>query len=262
MGMRKILLLCLFLFCGTAIAQWQPSKVVKVIVPFPPGGGVDATFRKIEKFAVTKGVNFVAEYQPGAEGVVGMNSAVTAPKDGNTLIITTTEVAASKDHPGKRFNSLNDFDYITGIRSSIFYLVTNDNDKNIFGFNAPTQKDLITEYIEEQKVKDFLLVPYKGAGQMITDLLNGTISKIMVPGVLISKHIDSGKVKLVKKVVSTGEFVIMVPKGIDPEARKFWDNFFKSYLDSSQSKIDAEEDLTVPRTFSSERVRKIVEKQL
>ncbi len=54
----------------------------------------------------------------------------------------------------------------------------------------------------------------------------------------------------------------MVPKGIDPEARKFWDNFFKSYLDSSQSKIDAEEDLTVPRTFSSERVRKIVEKQL
>ena len=108
--MKQFLLLCILIFCNSVMAQWKPASTVKVIVPFPPGGGVDATYRKIEKYAQQQGVNMIPEYHPGAEGVVGMNAAATQSKDGNVLIITTTEVAASKDSTAKRFNSLTDFE--------------------------------------------------------------------------------------------------------------------------------------------------------
>jgi tripartite-type tricarboxylate transporter receptor subunit TctC len=261
MGMKQFLL-CFFMFCNTAMAQWQPAATVKVIIPFPPAGGVDTTYRKIEKYAQQQGINMVPEYLPGAEGVVGMNTAATQSKDGNTLIITTTEVAASKDSSAKKFNSLTDFEYITGIRSSIFYLVTTDNDKNIFGFNAPTQKELILQLIEEQKIKNYLLVPYKSTGQMTADIINGTISKIIVPGVVINQQIEAGKVKLLKKIIGPGEFIVIAPAGITSESKKYWDNFFKGYLISEQARKDAEADLTILRTFSSDRIKNNVAKQL
>lgn len=262
MDMKRFLLLCIFMFCNTAFAQWQPASTVKVIIPFPPAGGVDTTYRKIEKYAQQQGINMVAEYLPGAEGVVGMNSAATQSKDGNTLIITTTEVAASKDSTAKRFNSLTDFEYITGIRSSIFYLVSNDSDKNIFGFNAPTQKELILQHIEEQKIKDYLLVPYKGTGQMTTDIINGTITKIIVPGVVINQQVEANRVRLIKKIISPGEFIVIAPSGISSESKKYWDNFFKGYLNSEQARKDAEADLTVLRSFSADRIKNNIAKQL
>ena len=257
----KQFLLCFFMFCNTAMAQWQPAGTVKVIIPFPPAGGVDTTYRKIEKYAQQQGINMVPEYLPGAEGVVGMNTAATQSKDGNTLIITTTEVAASKDSSAKKFNSLNDFEYITGIRSSIFYLVTTDN-KNIFGFNSPTQKELILHHIEEQKIKDYLLVPYKSTGQMIVDIINGTISKAIVPGVIINQQVESNKVKLIKKIISPGEFIVITPSGIPSESKKYWDNFFKGYLASEQARKDAEADLTILRSFSADRIKNNIAKQL
>jgi tripartite-type tricarboxylate transporter receptor subunit TctC len=260
--MKQFLLLCILIFCNSVMAQWKPASTVKVIVPFPPGGGVDATYRKIEKYAQQQGVNMIPEYHPGAEGVVGMNAAATQSKDGNVLIITTTEVAASKDSTAKRFNSLTDFEYITGIRSSIFYLVSNSSDKHIFGFNAPTQKELILQYIEENKIKDYLLVPYKSAGQMTVDIINGSISRIIVPGVIINQQVESDKVKLLKKIIGPGEFIVIAPSGINSESKKYWDNFFKGYLNSEQARKDAEADLTILRTFSSDRIKNNVAKQL
>ena len=260
--MKKIISIIAGLMIATATSAFQPAPTVKVIVPFPPGGGVDITYRKIERYAQQQGINMVSEYLPGAEGVVGMNAAATQSKDGNTLIITTTEVAASKDSTAKKFNSLTDFEYITGIRSSIFYLVTTDNDKNIFGFNAPTQKELILQYIEEQRIKDYLLVPYKGAGQMTTDIINGTISKIIVPGVIINQQVEANRITLVKKITSPAEFIVIAPNGISIESKKYWDNFFKGYLSSEQARKDAETDLTILRPFGSDRIKNIVAKQL
>ena len=260
--MKRIISIIAGLLIATTASAFQPAPTVKVIVPFPPGGGVDTTYRKIEKYAQQQGINMVPEYLPGAEGVVGMNSAATQSKDGNTLIITTTDVAVSKDHPAKKFNSLTDFEYITGIRTSIFYLVSNDSDKNIFGFNAPTQKELILQYIEEQRIKDYLLVPYKSVGQMTVDIINGTISKIMVPGVIINQQVESNKVKLIKKINGPGEFIVIAPSGIPNESKKYWDNFFKGYLNSEQARKDAEADLTTLRSFGSDRIKNIVAKQL
>lgn len=260
--MKKIISIIISTFLITSAYAFQPTDPVKVIIPFPPAGGVDTTFRKIEKYAQQQGIKLVPEYQPGAEGVVGMNSAVSSPKDGNTLIITTIDALLSKNHPAKKFNSLTDFEYITGIRSSIFFLVSNNSDKNIFGFNAPTQRELILQYIEEQKINDYLLVPYKSVGQMTTDLLNGTITRLMVPAVVIYKQVESGSVKLVRQLTTSAEFVILAPIGISSASKNYWNNFFKGYLSSEQAKKDAEADFTILRPFGADRVKSIVEKQL
>ena len=106
------------------------------------------------------------------------------------------------------------------------------------------------------------MVPYKSAGQMTVDIINGSISRIIVPGVIINQQVESDKVKLLKKIIGPGEFIVIAPSGINSESKKYWDNFFKGYLNSEQARKDAEADLTILRTFSSDRIKNNVAKQL
>jgi tripartite-type tricarboxylate transporter receptor subunit TctC len=261
--MKKLLLIAMLLCANFAHAQWTPGKnTVKVIIPFAPGGGVDVTYRRFEKFAETKNITIIPDYHPGAEGVIGMNAASLAPKDGLTLVITTGDVTASKDNPAKKYDSLKSFDPITGIRSSIFYIASNNTGKDVFGFNTPTQKQILLDYIETKKIADPILVPYKGAGQVINDLLSGNIGTVAMPAVLLSSHVASGKIKMVKSVTSNDDFIALLPAGCPPEVKKFWNEVFREYLASSQYKIDAETDFTHTVTFSGDRIRKSIERKL
>ena len=70
------------------------------------------------------------------------------------------------------------------------------------------------------------------------------------------------QVKLIKKIISPGEFIVIAPSGITGESKKYWDNFFKGYLASDQARKDAEADLTILRSFSAHRIKNNIEKQL
>jgi len=84
----------LFLFCSVAFAQNFPTKPVKIVVPYPPGGGNDIMARFIQpKLAEQWGQPVVVENKPGAAGNLGAGEVARAPADGYTLLMATSTIA-------------------------------------------------------------------------------------------------------------------------------------------------------------------------
>src|ERR1044071_6760526 len=85
--MKRFLLLSLALFCTTAFAQF-PSKAVRIIVPYTPGGGTDIISRALAaRLQETWGQQVLVENRPGANGIIGTEVMVKSPPDGHTLAV-------------------------------------------------------------------------------------------------------------------------------------------------------------------------------
>src|SRR3954454_2354054 len=80
-----------FALAGVAAAQPYPNKPVKWVIPYPPGGGVDAVGRIVgEKLSEILGVPFVVTHLPGGNGIVGADAVRRAPTDGYTLMFNAS----------------------------------------------------------------------------------------------------------------------------------------------------------------------------
>ena len=87
---------------GAALAQTYPAKPVRVIVPFPPGGGTDIVARTVTpKMAEILGQPFVIENRAGAGGNIGTEAVAKSPADGYTLLVASasTKCRSSTDSP-------------------------------------------------------------------------------------------------------------------------------------------------------------------
>ena len=259
------------------------SKTVNVIIPFAPGGGVDQTFRHLQKYALERGINLIAIYKPGADGIIAMNELAKMPKDGFNITVTTAGVLAYAElkNPGQELTA------ITGIRDSIGAFVTHPNspiktlddlekslkngDNIKYGYGAPGQRMVLDQLFEMAKAsKEPIMVPYKGGGPVVNDLLGGHIDVAQVPFSIIKTHVDSGKVRLLALIRSRVDgynvplienkypkwkdfdgFAVATPKGADPDAVKFWSEFLKGYVNDKQVQKDFATDLTIISTFGS-----------
>jgi tripartite-type tricarboxylate transporter receptor subunit TctC len=80
-----------FLAAGPVLADTWPAKSIRVVVPFPPGGGTDIIAREVsQKVAANTGWTFVIDNKPGAGGNLGVDTAAKAPADGYTLVLGQT----------------------------------------------------------------------------------------------------------------------------------------------------------------------------
>ena len=77
--------------CGGAFAQAWPAKPIRLVVPFPPGGGTDIIARETsQRVAKATGWTFVIDNKPGAGGNLGVDAVAKSPADGYTLVIGQT----------------------------------------------------------------------------------------------------------------------------------------------------------------------------
>jgi tripartite-type tricarboxylate transporter receptor subunit TctC len=239
---------------------------VTVILPFAPGGGVDQTFRNLQKYAMDRGIELIPMYKPGAEGSVSLHELSTMPTAGYNISVTTAGVIAyhSLKQPHEEIT------IIGGIRDSIGafvvsakspYNTLDDLQKAVkrgddvkFGYGAPGQQMALEQFFELVKPKTKpLMVPYKGGGPVVNDLLAGTIDAAEVPFSIVKQHIDAGKLKLVattkarvpgysapnieSKFSNWKEFDgfgVVAPKNTDPAAVQFWSEFLKEYISDKQ----------------------------
>jgi tripartite-type tricarboxylate transporter receptor subunit TctC len=252
---------------GPCAYAFEPgTNIVNVVIPFAPGGGVDQTFRNLQKYAAAKGIQLVAVYKPGADGLIAMNQLSGMPKDGLNISLTTAGVLAY--HSIK--NPDEDLVTITGIRGSIGAFVAHPNSSiktiddlekavrsgnNIkFGYGAPGQRMVLDQYFELAKAApNQLMVPYKGGGPVINDLLGGQIDVAQVPFSIVKAHIDSGKLRLLATVAASvpkynvplmqkkypkwqefDGFGVVAPKGTSTDAIAFWSEFLKGYVSDKQ----------------------------
>lgn len=280
---------------NTAQAFDAYSKPVTVVIPFAPGGGVDQTFRNLQRYAATKGITLNPVYKPGAEGVIANRELIKMPEDGFHMSVTTAGVIANY----RITNPETDVVPITAIRDSIMVFVTHpgssintfdeleklvkDGDgKNVsFGYGAPGQQMVLEQFFSFVKpaVKP-LLAPFKGGSPVVANLLGGHIDVAAVPLSLVKSHIDSGKLKLLAigartkieglpdvtlvkakypKWEDPDAFAMVVEKGTDPAAIKFWSDFMRDYMNDAAVRKEFASEWTIPAEFGPKAVEKMIE---
>ncbi|HZX84595.1 MAG TPA: tripartite tricarboxylate transporter substrate binding protein [Reyranella sp.] len=176
-----------------------PTKAIRIIVPFAPGGSGDITSRLIGKYIEDKtGQPFVVENKPGANGIVGALAVKAAPADGYTLMLATTSTNAANIHMYKNpgYDPEKDFQVVGVIGSSGAFLVVpadspyttlddllgyakaNPGKLNFGYFNASSQ--VPAEVLGKRAGVEWQAVAYKAIGNAWTDLYAGAIQFMFV----------------------------------------------------------------------------------
>ena len=184
---------------GAAQGDAWPTKPVRIIVPFAPGGSGDITARLVGKYIEDKtGQPVVIENKPGANGIVGVLAAKSAPADGYTLMLATTSTNAANIHMYKSpgYDPEKDFQVVGVIGSSGAFLVVpadspyrsladllayakaNPGKLNFGYFNASSQ--VPAEVLASRAGVDWQGVAYKAIGNAWNDLYGGAINFMFV----------------------------------------------------------------------------------
>jgi tripartite-type tricarboxylate transporter receptor subunit TctC len=179
---------------------------VRVIVPFPPGGGADALARLLgPKLADLWGQQVIVENKPGASGHIGADLVAQAPADGYTLLMSSTASLTEKNvdrfapvslvsaaayivtaHP--RVAAANIGELIALARANPAKLTFGSS-----GVGAASH--LSAELFKSMAQVDMLHVPYKGTGQALTDLLAGQVDLLFAPAQTVLPHVKAGRLK-------------------------------------------------------------------
>ncbi len=205
-ALQSTLLFGLFT-ANVAIAQTAdafPSKLVKVIVPFPPGGGADTLIRLLTP-SLTEAwkQSLVIENRPGASGSIGAEVVAQSAPDGYVLLMGSTAAVTDKNiskfapvalvSASPYVVTVNPALNITSIRSLIAYAKTNPG-KLRYGSSGPgSASHLSAELFISMAGINMMHIPYKGTGQALTDLLAGHIDIIFSPAQTVMPQVEAGK---------------------------------------------------------------------
>jgi tripartite-type tricarboxylate transporter receptor subunit TctC len=206
--------LLLSLFAGTALAQTYPSRPVRVVVGFAPGGGVDISARLLaSKLSEYLGQQFVVDNKPGAGTNIAAAEVAKSAPDGHTLFMNSPAVVINTALYAKPPYQLSDF---TGV--SIFAATTNLLVVPA-RFEAKTVQDLVriakqkpgalnyssagqgtTQHLAAELFKlrtgtSIVHVPYKGSGPSIGALLAGDVQLSFINPVAVGAHVKAGKLR-------------------------------------------------------------------
>lgn len=213
---RLLLTLAAASLCSTAFAQAWPAKPIRIVVPFPPGGGTDLIARETsQKVAAATGWSFVIDNKPGAGGNLGIDAAAKSPADGYTLVLgQTSNIAINPTLYAKLpYDSQKDLDPIVLIANAPLVMVTGATTPyktlaeavtaakakpNALNFASPgngTVAHLTSEMFQKAAGVKTQHVPYKGMAQAMGDILSGTVELYMSSVPTLIGHIKSGKLR-------------------------------------------------------------------
>jgi tripartite-type tricarboxylate transporter receptor subunit TctC len=211
---RKLLLLFL-VFCASAFAQSYPTKPVRLIVTYPPGGSSDLMSRVYgAKLGELWGQQVIVESKPGAAGSIGMDFAAKQPNDGYTFVVGNLgPVAVNPLLSPVPYNIEKDFVAVSQIsqgpnvlvvradapfrslKEIIDYAKANPGKLN-YGTSGPgSVSHLSSEMLKNITKVQAVEVPYKGGVLAVQDLLGGQIQFIFSDTLPAMQHIRGGKLR-------------------------------------------------------------------
>jgi tripartite-type tricarboxylate transporter receptor subunit TctC len=220
--------------------QTYPSKVVRIVVPYPPGGTVDAIARVIaQRLSESLGQQFIVDNRPGASGTIGSTAVAKSPADGYTLLVqASTFVASPLLMSNVPYDVEKDFTPVTNL-GSVPLLVTAypglpaknlkeflvaikaDPKKYVFGTSAVgSASHLAEEAIKYEAKVDFTILPYKGTSPALIDVMGGHISAMVDALPSTMPHVKSGKLKplavtTAKRVAALPDVPTVAESGLD-----------------------------------------------
>ena len=236
---RRRLISAMALIAGTpmlgtsvrAFAQQSyPNKPLKMIAPYPPGGGVDTVARLVaERLSVRIGQTIAVENRPGAGATIGADALAKSPADGYTLMLgsITDYAIAPHVHKNLGFDMKRDFIPVVEVAFGTVGLVVyadlpakNLQELIAFAKANPGQlssassgvggsQHLNAEMFKQMAGVDLVHVPYKGTTQFLPDLMSGRVQMSVDSMPAHLPHIKSGKVRAL--AVATRTRVPMLP---------------------------------------------------
>ncbi|MCQ4159870.1 tripartite tricarboxylate transporter substrate binding protein [Roseomonas sp. GC11] len=213
---RGLLAAGLGMATAPAIAQSYPSRPVRLIVPFPPGGGTDNLARLVaERLTAAQGWTIVIENKPGAGGNLALDATAKSRPDGHTLVMAQTDnvVLNPLTYPKLPYDPDRDLMPVALIASGSAVLVVRADApwKTLAEFTAAararggqltfgspgigTVSHLILELWQRSAGIQLNHIPYRGIAQSLPDLISGQINSYMGSIPTLRGHIEDGRVR-------------------------------------------------------------------
>ena len=205
-------LLCALAVVASAQAQSFPSRTVTLVSPFPPGGSTDAIARIMaQRMGTALGQSVVVENAGGAGGSIGARRVATAKPDGYTFVIGQWDNFVANGVVYKlEYDIQKDFEPVgllsinpqlilarNGLAEDLKGLVAymKANPGKVTFTNQQASAQLVAVLLQQMTGTEVLLVPYKGGGPAMTDMIAGHIDLLMVQAAIALPQVRAGKVK-------------------------------------------------------------------
>ena len=221
------LLAALMQLSASVHAAEYPTRTIKMIIPFAPGGGSDTLGRVLaEKMGNELGASVIVENKPGASSIIGTDAVAKAAPDGYTLLLTNSAITSNPTFFKLPFDTQS-LSAITKVANAPQLLVANPNApfKNLKELLAYAKANpgkvtigtagagqishLAAELLEKSSGTEMTMVHYKGSGGALADLLGGQINMSFGTAPGLMQFIRSGKV--IPIAVSSGQRMSALP---------------------------------------------------
>jgi tripartite-type tricarboxylate transporter receptor subunit TctC len=204
------------LMSSPSVAQQWPTKAVRILVPFPPGGGTDIQARLLTKaFQASMGQNFIVDNRTGASGLIAAQLAVDSPPDGNTILFTSGSISVVATLRAKqmKFDIYKDLVPISWISSTPLVLALHPSvpargvkelvalakrtpgGMNATGNTAGSTAHLSGEMLNQVAGLKTTVLTYRGGGPAVIALISGEADYGFTTAPSIMPHIKSGRAR-------------------------------------------------------------------
>ena len=196
-------------------ADWKPDRPVTLVVPYSPGGGVDAQARAVaQELSKVWGQSVVVENTPGADGLIGTKRVIGVKPDGHTLLVQINAITVMKHIPSsKGFDPVQDlvpvsiFSQLPGVfvthgsvpgktLAEVVRHCKSSPKPCSFGTTESMARLQARQLAVEAGLDTMVVVNYKGGGQLITDLVAGNLNMSIMGVTAALPHYKSGALKI------------------------------------------------------------------
>lgn len=218
MNIRRLLLASIAsTLCTASFGQAWPSRPIRLVVPFPAGGGTDIIARDLTQ-KVTEATQwpFIVDNKPGSGGAIGLDNVAKSPADGYSLVLGQTSNLAINPSLYKKlpYDPVKDLTPISMVASAPMTLVVSANSPfksladvvsaakakpgtiNFATSGNGTVGHLATELFQKEAGIKLVHIPYKGAAQGMTDVIGGQVQIYVASIPTVIGHVKSGKMRV------------------------------------------------------------------
>jgi tripartite-type tricarboxylate transporter receptor subunit TctC len=214
--MRLLLLAAFAALASLAGAQEFPARPVRIVVPYPPGGGVDGMARPLaDRLTKLWGQTVLVDNKPGAATQIGGDFVAKAPADGYTLLLTTDQTITSNPHlyPKMPFDPLKDLVPVTQLidlhqmvvahpsvaantmQELVALAKAKPGSLNYGSYGSGSQPHLLFEGLRAQTGAQIAHIPYKGIAPALTAAIAGEVQLTLGGAATTRGHFQAGRLK-------------------------------------------------------------------
>jgi tripartite-type tricarboxylate transporter receptor subunit TctC len=244
---RVLVLAWLLALAASAVAQDYPTRPIKFVVPYPPGGGTDVVARiLVEPLAAELGQPIVIDNRGGAAGNLGTDIVAKSPADGYTILFTlSSHTINPKLYEKLPFDVERDFAPIslaaqipqilvanpsvpiTSVKELIAYAKANPGKLNYASVGIGSPAHIAGELFKLKTGIDMVHVPYKGGGPAVTDTIGGQVQLAFVSLPAALQHVKSGRLRAIavtsaKRSASAPDVPTIAESGVPDYAVESW----------------------------------------